>query len=51
MAFGIKRGLGTLPVGLPASDTAAANQLEDVAGDGQDSMFPRGFGLTLNPYE
>ena len=50
VAFGIKSGLGTLPAGLPASDQAAAAQLEDVAGDGQTS-FSKGFGLTMNPFE
>jgi beta-glucosidase-like glycosyl hydrolase len=51
VAFGVQRGLGTLPVGLPASDVAAAAQREDLAGDGQDSTFVRGFGLTLPIFE
>jgi beta-glucosidase-like glycosyl hydrolase len=50
VAFGVAPGLGTLPVGIPASDVAAAAQQEDVAGDGQHSTFVKGFGLTLNPY-
>jgi hypothetical protein len=50
VAFGVAPGLGTLPVGIPASDSAAAAQQEDVAGDGQHSTFVKGFGLTLNPY-
>jgi len=37
-------------VGLADSDVAAAAQLEDVAGDGQDSTFVEGFGLTLEPF-
>ena len=49
-AFGAAQGLGTLPVGLADSDVAAAAQLEDVAGDGQDSTFVEGFGLTLEPF-
>jgi len=43
--FGIVDGRGRLPVGLPASDAAAAAQAEDVAGDGQDPALLRGFGL------
>lgn len=50
VAFGIVNGRGTLPVGLPASDAAAAAQLPDVAGDGQDATFVRGFGLQTNAF-
>jgi beta-glucosidase len=50
VVFGISSGLGTLPVGLPLSDAAAATQLEDVAGDGQHATFVRGFGLELQPF-
>lgn len=45
MAFGIFNGTGKLPVGLPLSDAAAAAQLEDLAGDGQDATFVAGFGI------
>ena len=51
VAFGINPGLGTLPVGLPASDSAAAAQDEDVPGDGQHSTFVRGFGLTIPVFD
>lgn len=50
VAFGIVDGRGKLPVGLPASDEAAANQHEDVAGDGGDPVFVRGFGLQTNGF-
>lgn len=50
VAFGITSGRGRLPIGLPASDAAAAAQLEDVAGDGQHAMFVEGFGLDTNAF-
>ncbi|HYG66362.1 MAG TPA: glycoside hydrolase family 3 N-terminal domain-containing protein [Anaeromyxobacteraceae bacterium] len=46
VAFGIVDGAGKLPVGLPASDDAAAAQREDVAGDGQDAALVKGFGIS-----
>jgi len=45
VAFGIVNGSGKLPVGLAGSDAAAAAQHEDVAGDGADATFLRGFGI------
>lgn len=51
VAFGVNDGLGTLPVGLAASDSAAAGQDEDVAGDGQHATFGRGFGLTIPVFD
>ncbi|TNF36954.1 MAG: hypothetical protein EP329_04350 [Deltaproteobacteria bacterium] len=50
VAFGIVAGSGVLPMGLPASDTAAASQDSDVPGDGQHSTFVEGFGLTTSPF-
>ncbi|PKN59200.1 MAG: hypothetical protein CVU56_01605 [Deltaproteobacteria bacterium HGW-Deltaproteobacteria-14] len=50
VAFGIVDGVGKLPVGLPASDVAAAAQSEDVAGDGQHATFVAGFGLTTSAF-
>jgi len=50
VAFGIVDGKGTLATGLPASDAAAAAQLPDTAGDGQDATFVRGFGLQTNHF-
>lgn len=50
VAFGIADGRGRLPVGLPASDAAAATQLEDVPGDGQDATFVRTFGIDTNRF-
>lgn len=50
VAFGIVHGRGKLPVGLPASDAAAASQLEDVPGDGQDATFVRTFGIDTNRF-
>jgi beta-glucosidase-like glycosyl hydrolase len=50
VAFGIVDGKGTLASGLPASDMAAAAQLPDTAGDGQDATFVRGFGLQTNHF-
>jgi hypothetical protein len=51
VAFGIVHGRGRLPVGLPASDAAAAAQQPDAAGDGQDATFVLGFGLDTNRFE
>jgi beta-glucosidase-like glycosyl hydrolase len=51
VAFGIVNGTGKLPVGLPLSDAAAADQKEDVADDGQDSVFVKGFGLSTAMFE
>ncbi|MCB9648448.1 MAG: glycoside hydrolase family 3 protein [Deltaproteobacteria bacterium] len=51
VAFGIVDGEGKLPVGIPASNVAARAQSEDVAGDGQDSTFVRGFGLETPSFE
>jgi hypothetical protein len=52
VAFGIPgTDQGTLPVGIPDSDAAAAAQMEDIAGDGQHSTFVEGFGLTMDPFE
>ncbi|MCA9668490.1 MAG: glycoside hydrolase family 3 protein [Myxococcales bacterium] len=48
--FGIHSGLGTLPVGLPASDAAGATQKEDVAGDGQHATFILGAGMSLTTF-
>lgn len=45
VAFGIVNGRGTLPVGLPLSDAAAAAQLEDLPNDGQHATFVKGFGF------
>ncbi|MBS2023235.1 MAG: hypothetical protein JST92_12540, partial [Deltaproteobacteria bacterium] len=50
VAFGIVAGKGKLPVGLPASDAAAATQKEDVAGDGQDATNVRGQGFQTTPF-
>lgn len=50
VAFGITDGKGKLAVGLPASDTAAAAQQPDTAGDGQDATFIRGFGLQTSHF-
>jgi hypothetical protein len=50
VAFGIVNGRGRLPVGLPASDAAAAAQQPDTAGDGQDATFVRTFGLDTNRF-
>jgi beta-glucosidase len=50
VAFGIVHGRGKLPVGLPASDAAAASQNEDLAGDGQDATFVRGVGFDTNRF-
>lgn len=51
VAFGIVDGVGKLPVGMPRSNAAAASQLEDVAGDGQDQTFVTGFGLSTPAFE
>lgn len=50
VAFGIVNGRGVLPVGLPASNTAAELQLEDLAGDGQHATFVEGFGIPTNMF-
>ena len=50
VAFGIFNGRGTLPVGLPLSDTAAATQLEDLAGDGQHPTYVKGYGIPTNAF-
>jgi hypothetical protein len=50
VAFGIVNGRGTLPAGLPLSDTAAVSQKEDVAGDGQHATFVKGFGFQTNAF-
>jgi beta-glucosidase len=50
VAFGHAGASGKLPIGVAASDAAAAAQLEDVAGDGQHSTFVEGFGLELPPF-
>jgi beta-glucosidase len=50
VAFGIVNGRGRLPVGLPASDAAAAAQQPDTAGDGQDATYVRTFGLDTNRF-
>ena len=50
VAFGIVAGVGELPVGLPASDTAAAAQQPDVAGDGQHATFVAGFGIATSAF-
>jgi len=50
VAFGIVDGVGVLPVGLPASDAAAASQDEDVAGDGQHPTFVKGFGIPTDAF-
>ena len=49
-AFGIVNGRGTLPAGLPLSNTAAGAQAPDVAGDGQHATFVKGFGLQTNVF-
>jgi hypothetical protein len=46
VAFGIVNGTGTLPVGLPLSDAAAAAQSEDLPNDGQHATFVEGFGIS-----
>jgi beta-glucosidase-like glycosyl hydrolase len=46
VAFGIVNGVGKLPAALPASDAAAASQSPDVAGDGADTTFVAGHGLS-----
>ena len=43
-------GVGTLPVGLPLSDAAAAAQNPDQAGDGQHATYVRGFGLQTTKF-
>ncbi|MFT3913344.1 MAG: glycoside hydrolase family 3 N-terminal domain-containing protein [Anaeromyxobacteraceae bacterium] len=50
VAFGILAGTGKLPFALPASDAAAAAQLPDVAGDGADPVFVRGYGLQTTAF-
>lgn len=50
VVFGIVNSVGKLPVGLPASDAAAAAQLPDVAGDGQHGTFVEGFGLSTSAF-
>jgi hypothetical protein len=51
VAFGIVDGVGKLPVGLPLSDDAAAQQKEDVAKDGQHPTFVGGFGLSTPRFQ
>lgn len=51
VAFGIVNGTGTLPVGLPLSDSAAGTQKEDLPGDGQHPTFVKGFGLQTARFE
>jgi beta-glucosidase len=51
VAFGVAKAVGTLPVGLPLSDAAAATQLEDVPNDGQHPTFVKGFGLQTTRFE
>jgi len=48
--FGIQDGTGKLPFSLPASDEAAAAQLEDVAGDGAAASYVRGYGLQTRAF-
>jgi len=50
VAFGIVNGRGTLPVGLPLSNAAAASQLSDLPGDGQHATFVKGFGIFTNAF-
>ncbi len=50
VVFGIVAGKGKLPVGLPASDAAAAAQKEDTAGDGQDPTLVKGYGFQTTPF-
>jgi len=50
VAFGIFDGTGKLPVGLPASDAAAALQQPDAPGDGQDATFVRGYGFQTGAF-
>ncbi len=50
VTFGIVNGRGTLQVGLPLSDTAAASQVSDLAGDGQHATFVKGYGISTNAF-
>lgn len=50
VAFGIVNANGALPVGIPASDAAAAAQKPDVAGDGTHDTFKRGHGLSISAF-
>jgi beta-glucosidase-like glycosyl hydrolase len=50
VAFGIVAGNGKLPVALPASDATAGAQSCDVAGDGADATFVKGFGLQTSAF-
>jgi beta-glucosidase len=50
VAFGIVDGKGTLPMGLPLSDAAVAAQKSDVAGDGEDATFVKGFGFQTTAF-
>lgn len=47
VAFGLVPSAGTLPVGLPASEGAAASQRSDLPGDGQHATFVRNYGLDM----
>src|SRR5690606_37507054 len=50
VAFGITGSRGRLPVGLPLSDSAAASQRPDRAGDGQHPTFVRSYGLDIQAF-
>lgn len=51
VAFGITKGEGKLPVGLPLSNEAATTQDSDRAGDGQHGTFVSGFGIPTPTFE
>lgn len=48
--FGIVPVANTLPVGLPASEEAAASQISAAPSDGLDSTFIKGFGLSISAF-
>ncbi|TAL35745.1 MAG: glycoside hydrolase family 3 protein [Spirochaetes bacterium] len=53
VAFGIVKGEGTLPAGLPRADSVVqdqSQQKEDLPDDGQHATFVRGWGYTTAPF-